>query len=37
VLEVKGDLDKDGKEETVIVYNTLRKTEIKDIKGNSIF
>ncbi|WEK68496.1 MAG: hypothetical protein P0Y62_11560 [Candidatus Chryseobacterium colombiense] len=27
VLEVKGDLDKDGKEETVIVYNTPEKIE----------
>ncbi len=44
VLEVKGDLDKDGKEETVIVYNTPEKIEnqgykrkfytLKDIQGN---
>jgi len=44
VLEVKGDLDKDGKEETVIVYNTPEKIEyqghtrkfyiLKNIQGN---
>lgn len=44
VLEVKGDLDKDGKEETVIVYNTPEKIEnqgntrkfyiLKSIQGN---
>lgn len=32
VLEVKGDLDKDGKEETVIVYNTPEKTEYQGYK-----
>lgn len=32
VLEVKGDLDKDGKEETVIVYNTPEETEYQGHK-----
>lgn len=32
VLEVKGDLDKDGKEETVIVYNTPDKIENQGYK-----
>ncbi len=44
ILEVKGDLDKDGKEETIIVYNTSEKIEhqgykrkfyvLKNIQGN---
>lgn len=44
VLEVKGDLDKDGKQETIIVYNTPEKIEhqgfkrkfyiLKSIQGN---